>query len=61
MGRMAQIAAARLVRALVRLGWTLDRQTPPRHPCISVAYRSYNPAGSGCSSFQVIPIGRSPS
>lgn len=27
MGRMAQIVAARLVRALVRLGWTLDRQT----------------------------------
>jgi predicted RNA binding protein YcfA (HicA-like mRNA interferase family) len=27
MGRMASIVAARLVRALVRLGWTVDRQT----------------------------------
>lgn len=26
MGRMASIAAARLVRALIRFGWTLDRQ-----------------------------------
>ena len=27
MGRMAQLSATRLVRALVRLGWTLDRQS----------------------------------
>jgi len=27
MGRMAQIAAARLLRALGRLGWTVDRQS----------------------------------
>lgn len=27
MGRMAQLNATRLVRALVRLGWTLDRQS----------------------------------
>jgi predicted RNA binding protein YcfA (HicA-like mRNA interferase family) len=26
MGRMAQIAAARMIRALVRLGWVRDRQ-----------------------------------
>jgi predicted RNA binding protein YcfA (HicA-like mRNA interferase family) len=26
MGRMAQIVAARMIRALVRLGWTRDRQ-----------------------------------
>jgi predicted RNA binding protein YcfA (HicA-like mRNA interferase family) len=27
MGRMAQLSAARLVRALVRLGWEQDRQS----------------------------------
>jgi predicted RNA binding protein YcfA (HicA-like mRNA interferase family) len=27
MGRMAQIVAVRLVRAFVRLGWTVDRRT----------------------------------
>lgn len=26
MGRMASLVAARVVRALVRLGWTVDRQ-----------------------------------
>jgi predicted RNA binding protein YcfA (HicA-like mRNA interferase family) len=27
MGRMAQLTSARLLRALVRLGWTVDRQS----------------------------------
>ncbi len=27
MGRMAQLTSVRLVRAFVRLGWTLDRQS----------------------------------
>lgn len=39
MGRMAQLDAARLLRALVRLGWTLDRQTGS-HAVLTQAGRS---------------------
>jgi predicted RNA binding protein YcfA (HicA-like mRNA interferase family) len=31
MGRMATIQALRMIRALVRLGWTLDRVTGSHH------------------------------